>query len=95
MDLPTFSDAAETAQQSVQAAQSHGRNLIPWLPDPPVCTCGALMYADTAFDPRWVEYVPSWECRECGTQRYREEPFEVGVEPPRRGASKLQEVFSE
>lgn len=85
-DLPTFSDAADAAQDAVR---HHGRALIPWLPTPPTCEeCGALMYASVSFDSHFVEYVNSWECRECDAPDiYRNDPDVPDPEPPREGAS--------
>lgn len=61
-DPPTFSDA----QDAADAVRQHGRQLIPWLPDPPRCdACDALCYASETFDPQQAAYVASWECREC------------------------------
>lgn len=96
MDLPTFADASESAQQATDAVRAHGRTLLPWLPDPPTCDCGALMYADVTFDHGMVEYVNSWTCRADGCDapdRYRDDPDVPDPEPPRRGATRLREAF--
>lgn len=95
-DLPTFSDAADSAQAAADAVRDHGRTLIPWLADPPACdACDALMYADVTFDPRLVEYVDCWACRECGREIYRDDPGEHEPAPPRRGAPAIRDLFNQ
>jgi hypothetical protein len=91
-DLPTFSDAKDAA---VDAVAQHGRTLIPWLPDPPTCDCGALMYASESFDVRQAAYVASWECRACdGPDRYRDPEYgEEFADPPREGSPVVREYF--
>ncbi|QLG62821.1 hypothetical protein [Halorarum salinum] len=92
-DLPTFSEAKE----AIEDVQEHGRTLLPWLPDPPTCECGALMYASETFAPKQAMYVNSWECRNgaCDApDRYRDDPGVPDPEPPSRGATQLCEVFN-
>jgi RNase P subunit RPR2 len=93
--LPTFSDATDAATDVADAVRDHARTLLPWLPDPPECPqCGALMYADVTFDPKMVEHVNCWTCRNCDApDRYREDPDVDDPEPPREGAPVLREVF--
>lgn len=90
MDLPTFSDATDAASEAVNR---HGRTLIPWLPDPPTCECGALRYASTTFDPVQAAYVASWECRECdAADTYRDPEYEAEMQDgPREGSSIIRE----
>lgn len=91
-DLPTFSDAADAASEAVDR---HGRTLLPWLPDPPTCECGALRYAATTFDWRQAAYVASWECRECdAADTYREPVYEDALQDgPREGSSVIRDLI--
>ena len=95
--LPTFDDVREGVQSASDSVQEHGRNLIPWLPDPPNCErCGAMMYATVTFDSRMVQYTNAWECRAdgCnGPMRYRDDPNVPDPDPPQRGATQLREVL--
>jgi len=94
MDVPTFSDATDAATDLSDAVRDHGRTLLPWLPDPPQCDCGALMYADETFDPRYAEYVNCWTCRNCDApDRYRDDPDVPDPTPPSEGSPILREVF--
>ena len=96
VDLPTFDDVRDGVQSTTETVQAHGRTLIPWLPDPQKCECGAMMYATETFDPRQVEYVNAWECRAEGCDapdRYRHDPGVSAPNPPRRGATQLKEVL--
>lgn len=94
VDLPTFTDAKETVED---AARQHGRNLIPWLPTPPECReCSSLLYADVTWDPRMVEYVNSWTCRnqDCtAPDVYRDDPGAPDPTPPSRGANELRKLL--
>ena len=97
-ELPTFSDAADAAGDVANAARDRGRTLLPWLPDPPTCECGAMMYADVTFDPQMAEYVSSWTCRteECDApDRYRDDPNVPDPDPPSEGATQLRETLSD
>jgi len=94
MSLPTFGDETDTTTDVADAVRDHGRTLIPWLPDPPTCDCGALMYATETYDPQMVEYVRAWECRHCDRpDRYRDDPGIDAPKPPSEGAPALQEMF--
>jgi len=97
MDVPTFDDATDAVSEAAGTARHQGRTLIPWLPDPPTCDeCGALLYADVTFDPRMVEHVNCWTCRECDApDRYRNDPGVPDPDPPCEGAPQLREVFNE
>lgn len=90
-DLPTFDDAKQKAKETV----SHGRNLIPWLPDPPTCDdCDSLLYADVTFDPHQVQYVTSWYCQSCDVHRYRDPEYgDDIISGPREGSPLLRELF--
>ena len=93
-DLPTFGDVSDGVSDAVDTLQDHGRPLIPWLPDPPRCECGALMYATVSWDPRMVEYANAWECRACDApDRYRDDPGVADPEPPTGGTTQLREVL--
>lgn len=86
-DLPTFADATDAAEQAVR---SHGRTLIPWLPDPPQCPeCAALTYADVTFDPREAYHVTTWYCAECDTHRPRDPEYGPDRVPGPRPAGGL------
>lgn len=90
VDLPSFEDVDDVGD----AVQQRGRTLIPWLPDPQNCPeCGSLMYAGETFDPRMVETVACWTCRECGTETYRDDPVDYEPTGPTAGASKLREAL--
>ena len=94
-NLPTFGDATDALEAAVDTVQDHGRTLIPWLPDPPRCDCGAMMYATETFDPRMVEYVNAWECRACDApDRYRDDPVPDPA-PPRPGATDLKKLLND
>lgn len=96
MGLPTFSDAAETAQQAAQSVRESGRVLIPWLPDPPTCpACGSLQLASETFDPVLVAYVTSWYCEACD-QHWRREPEygESTLSGPSEGSDRIRSLFS-
>ena len=68
-EIPSFEKGVEKARETVQ----EGRRLIPWLPDPHRCECGALCYAEHDYVESQAMVMPIWECRECGKRYYRDE----------------------
>jgi len=95
MELPTFGDASDVAEDAADAVRGHGRTLIPWLPDPPEChECGSMMYADVVFDPEFAEHVDAWVCQQCDARpQYRDDPQSDDPDPPKRGAPTLRERY--
>jgi hypothetical protein len=63
-DLPTIDDATE-------AVKEHAQGLVPWLPDPKQCTCGAYCEAKTEYVAEQVVYTDVWVCPQCDTRYYR------------------------
>lgn len=96
MDLPTFEDATDAVSDATDSVRDRSRTLLPWLPTPPECECGRLMYAAVTWDPHMVEYVNSWTCHadDCDApDRYRDDPGVPAPDPPRRGAPALREAI--
>jgi len=65
MDLPTLDADGETVEKA--------KGLIPWLPDPKRCDCGALCLSDTQFVASQAMHMDVWDCPECEKRYYRDE----------------------
>lgn len=63
-DLPTIDDA----EDAIKTAQ----NLVPWLPDPYQCECGAYCEATIEYVGQQATYMDIWRCPECDTRFYRD-----------------------
>ena len=61
--------AVEQAQDGVERA---GKSLVPWLPDPHQCDCGAYTNATHEYVASQAMYMDIWKCPECGTRYYRD-----------------------
>lgn len=47
--------------------------LIPWLPTPHRCECGAYCEADVQYVAAQAMAVEVWVCPDCGARYYRDE----------------------
>ena len=70
----------DTAKSAAETASGRVKGLVPWLPSPHECDCGALCEATRVYDPDQAAFypetngkVPAWECPECGAAYRREE----------------------
>jgi hypothetical protein len=63
----------DDADESVaDAAERHTKTLVPWLPDPHQCECGA--YCDTSHEyvAEQADYLDVWHCPECDRRYHRD-----------------------
>lgn len=68
VDLPELN-----TDGAVEEAKEQGKRLIPWLPDPHRCECGALCDADRQFVREQGVPMDVWVCPECNRRFYRDE----------------------
>lgn len=65
MELPTLGGDGEDIEQKAYS-------LIPWLPDPHRCDCGALCLSDTQYVGNQATYMPVWDCPDCEKRYHRD-----------------------
>jgi hypothetical protein len=63
--LATLTDSDESDESTV-------RGLIPWLPDPHQCDCGAYCEATRGYVQRQAMHMDIWECPDCENRYFRE-----------------------
>jgi len=66
VELPEFGSEDTEIQQEA-------KRLIPWLPNPHQCECGAYCDATTEFVAEQALYTEIWKCPECDKRYYRSE----------------------
>jgi hypothetical protein len=62
--LPTLNDTDADDEATV-------RGLIPWLPDPHKCDCGAYCEATSGYVQTQAMIMDIWVCPECESRYYR------------------------